>query len=192
MILSGGQKRKWLRLKQEIIKRPFLAYKVGLTTSEVDSFFASTFPPSERIDEIDKLLIAERDKKIERLRPTLTKVVGKRVSVRFAEKVGTDGITIKYIIDKKSRPLSHDLISDIEIFLSYISDFEVSLENQNDAKNYIVNRVDTLKLSIVQIVNSLNWLSPYFEDLKHGDKKVKKQFIKSTADKYRVDLYKQV
>lgn len=187
MTLTGNQKRKWLRLKQEIIKRPFLAYKIGLTTKEIENVFSDFFPNGERIEEVDGLLIAERDKKIERLRPTLTAIVGHRGSVQFADKVGTDGMTIKYIIDKKSRTLSHDLISDIEIFLSYISDFEVSIENQNDANNYIANRADRLKLSTMRVANRLNALFPYFDTVKQRDKKAKKPYPKFSADYYEIE-----
>jgi hypothetical protein len=167
MKLSGGDKTKWNRIKSEIVKRPFIAYSIGLTSKEITELFSNAIPTKEKIEEIDKRLIADRAKKTERLRPFLTDLVDNRGSVKFAEKVETDGMTIKYIIDGKSKkPPSYDLISRIEITLSQLTDFTVSLENLNDEKNFVPSRVDSLKLKTVDITNRLFSLTQYFNHLK--------------------------
>ena len=188
MALTGTEKAKWVRLKKEIIKRPFLAYKIGLTSTEVDTLFSTGVPTKQKIEEIDKLLLEVRQINVERLRPTLTRVVGNRGSVQFAEKIDTDGMTIKYIIDNKSMKVpSHDLISKIENHLSYITDFEVSLENQNDEKLFVPNKVDSLKFATLNIVRDLNGLSSFYDDLKIIDKKHKKPFASYKPEQWKIN-----
>ncbi len=185
--LSGSQKTRWNRLKGEILKRPFLAFTIGLSKQEVEKLFSGGFPTQERLEEIYVLLMNERDKKIERLRNTLTKVVGHRGSAQFAEKVGTDGMTIKYIIDRKNRkPPNFDLIARIEIYLSYVSDFEVSLENQYEADNYLENTVDHLQVQALKIAESIRELNLYFATLKKFDKKSKSQSILGKSETWQL------
>lgn len=188
MSTKAAQKAKWHRLRNEIIKRPFLAYKIGLTSSEVESFCSDIMPSNEKIEEVAVLLQKERLKSIERLRPTLVKAVGNRGSVQFADKIDTDGMTIKYIIDGNIKRLpSHDLISRIENHLSYLTDFEVSIENLNDEKIFLANKVDGLRLSILKVISSLNGLDFLFDELKLADKKHKKSFGSPTASEWKIN-----
>lgn len=188
MELTSAEKTKWARLKAEFIKRPFLAYKIGLSATEIGSYFSGIDPISEKVKEIDKLLLVERQKKVDRLRPTLKKIVGPRGSVHFAEKIDADGMTIKYILDNKSAKVpSHDLLSKIEIYLSYLTDFEVSVENLHDEKNFVSTKIDNLKLNVAHIISNLNNLYPYFETLKMADKKKKKTNSKGLSEKWQLD-----
>jgi hypothetical protein len=188
MALTGIEKTKWIRLKKEIVKRPFLAYRIGLTSEEIESYFSGGIPTKERIEEIDKLLLQVRQKNVERLRTTLTLVVGNRGSVQFAEKIDSDGMTIKYIIDKKTTKIpGHDLISKIENHLSYITEFEVSIENQSDEKLFVPNKIDKIKISTHNIVDKLNGLSPFYEDLKIADKKLKRGFTTIKPEQWRIN-----
>ena len=188
MALTGTEKSKWVRLRKEIVKRPFLAYEIGLTASEVETYFSGVVPTKQKIEEIDKLLLIKRQKNVERFRATLTIAVGNRGAVQFAEKIDSDGMTIKYIIDNKAVKVpSHDLISRIENHLSYITDFEVSIENQNDEKLFVPNKVDNLKLSTITIVNNLNGLSSFYDDLKIADKKHKKGFATYKPGECRIN-----
>ena len=187
MELSGSEKTKWLRLKGEIVKRPFLAYTIGLSQEDVNSLFSENWPSKEKLSYIDQQLQKVKEQKVERLRPFLTKVVGNRGSSQFGEKVGVDGMTIKYIIDDRSKKVpSFDLISRIEIFLSYSVAYEVSLENQNDLINYVSNKVDMLKTDTFKVADDIRGLNHNFDVLKLLDKQQKKSFGNPKSDDWRL------
>lgn len=171
MSLTTPQKNKWRRLKAEIIKRPFIAYSIGLTSKDIDELFFDGFPSLDRLERLQQADILLREEKTDRLRPTLIRVVGSRGSVQFANKIGTDGMSIKYIIDKRyKRTPSHDLIAKIEILLNYICEFEVSLEYQSESKVFLINKIDKLALESERVASSLRMLPEYLQKLKPFDK----------------------
>lgn len=191
MKLSGGDKAKWNRIKSEIIKRPFIAYSIGLSSKELNDLFSDEEPTKEQIDELDKRLITDRANKTERLRPFLADLVDHRGSVKFAEKVETDGMTIKYIIDKKSKkPPSYDLISRIELTLNQLTEFAISIENLNDKKNHVPNKVDGLKLKTVDIANRLFSLTQHFNYLRAAKKIEIKKTDFYTSDNWQIGSLK--
>lgn len=186
--LSGAQKAKWHRLKGEIIKRPLLAFTIGLDKNEAQTILSNGFPDQKRLDEIDSLLIEERKRKTERLRSTLTRVVGHRGSGKFAEKIGTDGMTIKYIIDRRGKKVpSFDLIAKIEIHLSYVTDFEISFENQPDAIKYLEKSTECLRTRTFKVADELKALNLHFIELNRFDKKSKQHFVVSQRDSWKIN-----
>ncbi len=186
MAANGQHAQKWARIKKDMLERPFLAFKIGLTPEEVEVYFGEGRPSPQRILEIDQLLDQEQAKKIARMQPVLAKLVGPRGASQFAEKMGLDGMTIKYIIEGNSRLLGHDMISKIEVFLSYITDFIVSLENQQDTKYHIRLQANRLKLSTEKVATKLQSVLPYFDDLPVRDKKSKKVFGKYPGDDFKI------
>ena len=177
MELTGTQKNKWLKLKAEIIKRPFLAFIAQLSFDEINAFLQNEFPTAERLEEINKLLLSDREKKTERLQPLLLKKVGHRGSVKLANKLGVSDTTIKKIIDKKSTaPPSYDLLGNIEMYLFYTSDYKLSIEHLNVSKDYVGNKVSQAKGDIEKIICTLRWIVEFADELKEADKKVKHYF----------------
>lgn len=171
MTLNTAQKGKWRRLKSEIIKRPFIAFAIGIKKEDIDRLFYADFPSLEEMEEIHSKNLQLRELNIDRLRPTLTKIVGNRGSVQFADKIGTDSMSIKYIIDKRYKQVpSHDLIAKIEIYLNYLCGFDVSLEYQAEHKTYFAEKTDQLSIEVAKISNSLNYVPGYLQKLKAFDK----------------------
>ncbi len=188
MDLNGSEKTKWFRLKGEIIKRPFLAYTIGLNQEDINFLFSDNLPSKDKLNYIDKELLRTKEEKVERLRPSLTKFVGHRGSAIFGEKVGVDGMTIKYIIDDRSPKVpSFDLISRIEIFLHYATGYEVSLENQSDLVNYVSNKVDLLKMDTCKVADDLIGLNHNFDVLKLMDKKQRKSYGSTPSEDWRLN-----
>lgn len=148
MNLSPSQKSSWSKIKTDILKRPLLLFRIGLNHSESSNILSDNYPEKSTFEYIKEELIKIRVENINRLKPALNDFVNHRGSNKIAKKIGTDGMTIKYIIDGKlnKRLPSHDLISKIEIYLSYKVNYDISLENKQDELKYLPNKIDELKL----------------------------------------------
>lgn len=189
MELTGATKTKWLKLKTEIIKRPFLAYVAKLSESEVRSYFIeSLLPTKSRLEEIAKTLIIDRECKTEKLRKILATKVGHRGSVRFANKLGISDGTIRNIIDRKYKsPPSYELLGQIETYLLYTDNYEVSLEHLNITKSFVSQKIDQLKEETYRISENVKWVTSHLDELKLSDKQTKQYFGNKKANRWTIN-----
>lgn len=153
MNLTATEKTSWSKIKSELLKRPLLLFRIGLNQTETSNLLTNTYPDKQTLSFIKEELTKIRLENTERLKTSLTDIVNHRGSTTIAKKIGTDGMTIKYIVDgkQKKQPPSHDLISKIELYLSYKMDYEISLENKQDEVRYLPNEIDRLKLSTQEV-----------------------------------------
>ena len=145
-------------------------------------------PSRDRLNEIDKTLLLDREAKTEKLRKLLSMKVGPRGSVRFANKLGVSDGTIRSIVDKKYKsPPSYDLLGQIEIYLSYTENYEVSLEHRSIGKSFVSEKIDQLKEESEKVSENLKWVSSHLEELKLANKKIKHQFGDKKANRWTID-----
>jgi hypothetical protein len=172
MELTNAQKSKWRHLKADVLKRPFTAFGIGLLPADIDRLFYGALPTIRELDELGRRMEELKEKNVQRLRPTLTQVVGHRGSAQFAEKIGTDSMSIKYIIDNRYKKVpSHELIAKIEIYLNYLCDYEISLEYQNEARSYFLTKIEAMNLKANAIATDVNELPAMVIKLQPFDKK---------------------
>jgi len=172
MELSNAQKSKWRHLKADVLKRPFIAFGIGLVPADIDRLFYGALPTIEELELLSSRTEELKEKNVQRLRPTLTQVVGHRGSAQFAEKIGTDSMSIKYIIDNRCKKApSHELIAKVEIYLNYLCDYEISLEYQNEARSYFSTKIETMFLKVNAIAADVHELPAMVNKLLPFDKR---------------------
>ncbi|MCX6318117.1 MAG: hypothetical protein NTW29_12560 [Bacteroidetes bacterium] len=188
MELTGPSKTKWLKIKADIIKRPFLSFIIKLSENEMITYFINDqFPDKERIEEIYRTLINDRKNKANKLKDILATKVGHRGSVRFANKIGVSDTTIRNIIDKKYKfPPSYDILCKIETYLSYTTKFQVSLEHLNIANSFVSETIDQLKEEALKIFDIFKWIAFHLDELKLADKHIKHYFGDKKANKLTI------
>lgn len=148
-------KTRWVDIKKQIKERQLLAYRVGISLDNWDTYMYST----PNVDEINRIYLAiqeDRKAKTLRIKEALSKIVGYREANEFSQKSGISSASIRDIIEGKKGMAGYDIINRLELFLHVtMPDFELSIENPLSVKNYTQEHLGELASEINRIADNL-------------------------------------
>ncbi len=148
-------KTRWVDIKKQIRERQLLAYRVGISLDDWDTYMYST----PNVDEINRIYLAiqeDRKTKTLRIKEALSKIVGYREANEFSQKSGVSSASIRDIIEGKKDMAGYDIINRLELFLHVtMPDFELSIENPLSVKNYTKEHLGELASEINRIADNL-------------------------------------
>lgn len=148
-------KTRWVDIKKQIKERQLLAYRVGISLDDWDTYMYST----PNVDEINRIYLAiqeDRKTKTLRIKEALSKIVGYREANEFSQKSGVSSASIRDIIEGKKDMAGYDIVNRLELFLHVtMPDFELSIENPLSVKNYTQEHLGELASEINRIADNL-------------------------------------
>jgi transcriptional regulator with XRE-family HTH domain len=148
-------KTRWVDVKKQIHERQLLAYRVGISLEEWDTYMYST-PTSDEINRIYLAIQEDRKNKTARIKEGLSKIVGYRESKDFSRKSGVSDTSIRDIIEGKKTMAGYDIINKLELFLNRVlTDFELSIENPLTLKSYSQDYISDIASDINRVADGL-------------------------------------
>ena len=152
-------KTRWTDIKKQIKERPLLAYRVGIPLDDRDNYMHST-PSRDEINRIYHAIREDRKNKTLRIKENLSKIVGYRESKEYSRKSGVSDTMIRDILEGKKDMVGYDVINRLEIFLcAIVPEFELSIENPLDIKNYTKDSMSDIVSKIHSIADNLKYYS---------------------------------
>lgn len=150
-------KTRWIDIKKQIKERPLLAYRVGIPLADWDEYMYST-PSSSEINRIYFAIQEDRKVKTLRIKEALSQLVGYREAKEFSRKSGVSDSYIRDIIEGKKDMAGYDIINRLELFLHVtVPDFEVSIENPLNVKNYTYEYIGEITSQISHLADNLKY-----------------------------------
>jgi transcriptional regulator with XRE-family HTH domain len=161
---------KWSHLKRQIRDRQLLAYIIGISAKDINTYMCSS-PPNEEIKRIEEIILNDRKEKTERIKKELSKIIGYRESVEMSKRIGVSDTLIRNIMSEEEKFPSYEVIDKIELFINALKpEFELSLENTLTISKHVNNEVDEIIMDIYRVYDGLVRFSV---DLKIKSKKMK-------------------
>lgn len=151
-------KNRWVDIKKQIKERPLLAYRVNIPLEKWDAYMLSV-PEDSEINRIYEAIQEDRKVKTLRLKLALSKIVGYRESAEYSRKSGVSDSYISAIIEGKKEMVGYDVINRLELFLSLVSDFEISIENPLTTKEFSQQLMDDIRKDLGTVINSFERLN---------------------------------
>lgn len=146
---------RWGDVKKQIKERPLLAYRVGIPLDDWDNYMHS-IPPANEINRIYFEIQEDRKRKTLRVKDALSKIVGYRESKEFSRKSGVSDSSIRDVLEGKKDMAGYDIINRLELFLHVtMPDFELSIENTLNVKNYTYEYIGEIASQIGSIADRL-------------------------------------
>lgn len=150
-------KTRWIDIKKQIKERPLLAYRVNIPLDDWDKYMYST-PSSSEVNRIYFAIQEDRKVKTLRIKKALSQLVGYREAKEFSRKSGVSDSYIRDIIEGKKDMAGYDIINRLELFLHVtMPDFEVSIENPLNVKNYTYEYIGEIVSQINRIADNLKY-----------------------------------
>lgn len=150
-------KTRWIDIKKQIKERPLLAYRVNIPLDDWDKYMYST-PSSSEVNRIYFAIQEDRKVKTLRIKKVLSQLVGYREAKEFSRKSGVSDSYIRDIIEGKKDMAGYDIINRLELFLHVtMPDFEVSIENPLNVKNYTYEYIGEIVSQINRIADNLKY-----------------------------------
>lgn len=146
-------KNRWIDIKKQIKERPLLAYRVNIPLEKWDEYMLSV-PNESEINRIYNAIQEDRKVKTSRIRVGLSKIVGYRESAEYGRKSGVSDSYISNIIEGKKEMVGYDVINRLEIFLSLVTEFEISIDNPLTAKEFSQQLMDDIRKDLTNVIRS--------------------------------------
>lgn len=164
--VGNVSRSKWRLLRNELLKRPLLVPKIGMSLEQFESYMNGKLPTVKQVEQYDKVLYNDKVEKCRRIREELSKIVGHRESVLYAEKIHVSSTIVRNLLDAKGPIPGYDTLIKFEVYLNRVTGFPISIENLHLAEKVIPDRIENIATTIFEVCDALRMVGTYVYKVK--------------------------